>query len=81
MLCCLGVACQGSPALRLDDLLVALGHAYQVSDQYRGDPGCTIDPLRDAEDPWRIKRVEVFEMPGGMEAPPMASRHVAIDYP
>jgi len=78
----LGSKLPGAPPLHLDDLLVALRNAYQVSSEYQGEPGCTIDPMHEQEDPWRLQRVEVFGMPGtgSTGGALMAARHVAIDY-
>jgi hypothetical protein len=65
------------PLLHLDDVVVALRNAYQVSASYQGVLGCTIDPQPNAQDPWRIQTVQVFGMPARVT---MAARHVAIDY-
>jgi hypothetical protein len=73
----LGSRDTAAPSLHLDDLVVALRHAYQVDAAYQGVPGCTIDPWVGANDPWRIQRVVVTGMPPHV---PMAARHVAIDY-
>lgn len=64
------------PLLHIDDLVVAVRNAYQVSGEYQGIIGCTIDPWVGQEDPWRIQHVTVFGMPNSR----MAYRHVGIDY-
>jgi hypothetical protein len=65
------------PPIHLDDLVVALRNAYQVSPAYRGTLGCTIDPMVGSTDPWRMQEVQVFGMPA---TAPMGARHVALDY-
>jgi hypothetical protein len=65
------------PMLHLDNVVVALRKAYQVSDAYQGVLGCTIDPWAGTEDPWRIQRVTVFGMPPTVH---MAARHVLVDF-
>lgn len=63
------------PPIALADLVVALRNAYQVSPDYQGTPGCTIDPWPGSQDPWHIQQVRVF----GMPKVTMAARHIAID--
>jgi hypothetical protein len=65
------------PPIHLDDLVVALRNAFQVSPAYQGVLGCTIDPWSESKDPWRVQQVKVFGMPASVA---MAARHVAIDY-
>jgi len=64
------------PCIEVDDLVVALRNVEQVSPEYEGTPGCTIDPIP-GSDPWREQEVHVFGMPASA---PMGARHVAIDY-
>ncbi|MBI4524880.1 MAG: hypothetical protein HY695_13840 [Deltaproteobacteria bacterium] len=64
------------PSISVDDLAVGLRNAYQVSPEYHGAPGCTIDPWSGSDhDPWRIQQVKVF----GMPSVTMAARHVSLD--
>ena len=73
----LGQRDPGRAPLELDDLLVALRNAYEVSEDYAGTPGCTIDPDPQAKDPWRIQIGKVFGMPNTAR---MGGRHLAVDY-
>jgi hypothetical protein len=65
------------PAIEIDDLLVALRSAFGAGPDYKGSPGCTIDPTPGAANPWQVQLVKVFGMPAGA---PMGQRHVRIDY-
>lgn len=65
------------PPFHLDDVVVVLRNAYQVSAVYQGVLGCTIDPWTGSKDPWRIQQVKVFGMPATAM---MAARQVATDY-
>lgn len=64
------------PRIELDDLLVALRNAYQVSG-YEGAAGVTIDPKPDVPDPWRIQQARVLGMPA---TAPMGVRQLNYDY-
>ena len=64
------------PGIELDAFVVALRNAFGAGDAYRGDPGCTIDPIP-GDDPFRVQRVQVFGVPNDCV---MAARHVSLDY-
>jgi hypothetical protein len=65
-----------APRVHIDDLMVAIRSAYTADAPYDKPPGCSIDPMDDASDPWAIQAVRVLGMPRCR----MARRHVALDY-
>jgi hypothetical protein len=72
------------PATTLDDLAVALRHAYGVGEA-RGHAGLgvTIDPAHGESDPWAIQTVGTFGFglpPGATRGPAMCQRFIAIDH-
>jgi hypothetical protein len=72
----LGVRADGEPRLDVDDLAVALRNGFQVSRDYAGVLGCTIDPIYEHADPWRLQKVAVFATPSSR----MAALFVDCDY-
>lgn len=73
----LGARDASHPPIGLDELVVALRSAFQVSQVYQDAPGCSIDPRRGAADPWSLQEVRVLGMPVDC---PMGARFVAVDY-
>jgi hypothetical protein len=73
----LGAPDAAFPPLHLEDLVISLRNAYQVSPAYQGTLGCSIDARVGAVQPWRIQAVSVFGMPATTM---MAARHVTLDY-
>ena len=73
----LGDVDPGVDPLPLDDLVVALRHAFgRPPTDPNTSPGCTIDPMIEADDPWKLQKVTVR----GLPAVPMAARFVDLDY-
>jgi hypothetical protein len=67
---------QAIPPIELEVLVIALRNAFAVGNEYKGDPGCSIDPIP-GEDPFRVQKVRVIGVPKDCV---MAARHVRLDY-
>jgi len=66
----------GAPPFELDHLAVALRNAFEVSEEYKGVLGCTIDP-RPGADPWILQDAKTF---GGPHRSSISQLFVQIDY-